>query len=142
MNKNKLILPISIIVGCIILGGFYYASQNNKNNSFIKDGKLIKDNINNLSAEKASSLVNLYYNQSTGELYPILPNGVSPHTCVWTIWGDHGSETTLVTKNSFIDKNTDPIIESNKFLPPRVPIYVTCVDWENNNYHGVIGENK
>jgi len=26
MNKNKLLLPISILLGCIILGGFYYAS--------------------------------------------------------------------------------------------------------------------
>ncbi len=27
MSKQKLILPISILLGCIILGGFYYASQ-------------------------------------------------------------------------------------------------------------------
>ena len=27
MDKYKLILPISILLGCIILGGFYYASQ-------------------------------------------------------------------------------------------------------------------
>ena len=27
MDKNKLVLPISILVGCIILGGFIYASQ-------------------------------------------------------------------------------------------------------------------
>ena len=32
MDKNKLILPISILLGCIILGGFYYASQINKQN--------------------------------------------------------------------------------------------------------------
>ncbi|GEM_PF-6667152 len=30
MEINKLILPISIIVGVIILGGFYYASEANK----------------------------------------------------------------------------------------------------------------
>jgi hypothetical protein len=33
MNKNKLVLPISILLGCIILGGFYYVSQLNKQNS-------------------------------------------------------------------------------------------------------------
>ena len=33
MHKNKLILPISIILGTVILGGFYYASQVNKQNS-------------------------------------------------------------------------------------------------------------
>lgn len=27
MDKNKLVLPISILLGCIILGGFFYASQ-------------------------------------------------------------------------------------------------------------------
>ncbi len=27
MSKQKLILPISIIAGCIILGGFFYATQ-------------------------------------------------------------------------------------------------------------------
>ena len=30
MDKNKLVLPISILLGCIILGGFYYLSQVNK----------------------------------------------------------------------------------------------------------------
>ncbi len=33
MNQKKLILPLSIIVGCIILGGFIYASQINKQRS-------------------------------------------------------------------------------------------------------------
>lgn len=30
MNKNKLVLPISILLGSIILGGFYYSSEQNK----------------------------------------------------------------------------------------------------------------
>lgn len=33
MDKHKLILPISILLGCIILGGFFYASQINKQKS-------------------------------------------------------------------------------------------------------------
>jgi type II secretory pathway pseudopilin PulG len=33
MNKGKLVLPISILLGCIILGGFYYASEANKQRS-------------------------------------------------------------------------------------------------------------
>ncbi|MDO8486208.1 MAG: hypothetical protein Q7S77_00715 [Candidatus Staskawiczbacteria bacterium] len=36
MDKHKLILPVSIILGCIILGGFYYASQLNKQSSIEK----------------------------------------------------------------------------------------------------------
>ncbi len=31
MKKEKLILPVSIIFGCVILGVFFYASQINKN---------------------------------------------------------------------------------------------------------------
>lgn len=30
MDKNKLLLPISVLMGCIILGGFYYAGELNK----------------------------------------------------------------------------------------------------------------
>lgn len=33
MDKHKLVLPISILFGCIILGGFYYASEANKQKS-------------------------------------------------------------------------------------------------------------
>ncbi len=38
MDKHKLILPISILLGCIIIGGFYYVSQVKKQ----KSGKQIK----------------------------------------------------------------------------------------------------
>ena len=55
--KNKFILPISIIVGCIILGGFYYAVQKNyqkqedlsqeKKSEYIlwKEKKMSEDNL-------------------------------------------------------------------------------------------------
>lgn len=33
MDKNKLVLPICIIVGSIVLGGFYYMSELNKQES-------------------------------------------------------------------------------------------------------------
>ncbi len=33
MDKHKIILPISILLGCIILGGFFYAIQVNKQKS-------------------------------------------------------------------------------------------------------------
>jgi len=36
MKKEKLILPISILLGCFILGGFYYASQISKQKSIEK----------------------------------------------------------------------------------------------------------
>jgi len=36
MDKNKLVLPISILLGCIILGGFFYASQLSKQQSIEK----------------------------------------------------------------------------------------------------------
>ena len=33
MDKHKIILPVSILLGCIILGGFYFASQVNRQKS-------------------------------------------------------------------------------------------------------------
>ncbi len=30
MKENKLVLPVSILLGCIILGSFYYASEVNR----------------------------------------------------------------------------------------------------------------
>ncbi len=39
MNNNKLVLPISIMLGCVILGGFYYATQINKQQSIEKQQK-------------------------------------------------------------------------------------------------------
>ena len=83
--------------------------------------------------------VELFYNKSTGELYPLLPQDAAPHTCVWTIWGDHGSDTKLVTEKPFISAATHASIRSNNFLPPRMPIYVTCVDWQNTTYRGSFG---
>ena len=40
MDKNKLVLPFSILLGCIILGGFYYASQINKQRSIEKQQQI------------------------------------------------------------------------------------------------------
>lgn len=39
-NKNKLILPISILLACLILGGFYFASQISKQKSIEKQQAL------------------------------------------------------------------------------------------------------
>ncbi len=40
MDKNKLVLPISILLGCLILGGFYYMSQVNKQQSIEKQQQI------------------------------------------------------------------------------------------------------
>ena len=40
MDKNKLVLPISILLGCIILGGFFYASQLSKQESIEKQQQI------------------------------------------------------------------------------------------------------
>lgn len=88
--------------------------------------------------------IDLFYNQSTGELYPIFSEEtVKPHTCVWTFWGDHGSDMTLTTtaeKGHFITNETDPFIKMNSFLPPRMPIYINCTDWQNNTFQGSLGD--
>lgn len=40
MEKNKLIFPVSILLGCIILGGFYYMSHVNKQRSIQKQQQI------------------------------------------------------------------------------------------------------
>lgn len=40
MDKSKLILPISILLGCLILGGFIYASQLSKQKSIEKQQQI------------------------------------------------------------------------------------------------------
>ncbi len=39
MNKNQLILPVSILLASLILGGFYYATQLSKQKSIEKQKK-------------------------------------------------------------------------------------------------------
>jgi nitrogen fixation-related uncharacterized protein len=40
MEKKKFILPVSIIIGCIIIGGFFYVSQINKQQSIERQQEL------------------------------------------------------------------------------------------------------
>lgn len=40
MDKNKLVLPITILLGCMILGGFIYASQLSKQQSIEKQQQI------------------------------------------------------------------------------------------------------
>lgn len=127
-GKIVLFLCIALIISSTVL--LFYP----KNNVGIESSQEKIQDAGN------KNIVKLVYNESTGELYPILPEGVSIHSCVWTISGDHGSDTKLVTDSSFIDNETDEKIKNNNFLPPRVPIYVSCVDWQNNVYSGSIGE--
>ena len=39
-NINKLLLPATVLIGCVILGGFYYLSQVSKQNSIEKQQKV------------------------------------------------------------------------------------------------------
>ncbi len=41
--NNKLILPITILIACIILGGFYYATEVSKSNSIERQAKAAQD---------------------------------------------------------------------------------------------------
>ncbi len=130
-GKIILFLCIGLIISS---AGFLFYPKNNSDSNNVQENKEI------LQDASQNSNVKLTYNNSTGELYPILPEGSSVHSCVWTIWGDHGSDTVVITKSAFLDKSSDEAIELNNFLPPRVPIYMTCVDWENKVYSGAIGE--
>ena len=52
MNKHKLILPISIILGCIILGGFYYFAETKSYNEYVINKKTKKNGEKNFCFEK------------------------------------------------------------------------------------------
>jgi hypothetical protein len=143
---KNIILSLSIV---LILGG---CALTNNEVACQLDTKPIEKNINttkeSMPEKKTQIEVELYYNGRTGELYPIFTNDNGAHTCVWYISGDHGSDSVVITREGnmynmesydymgHLLSNNIEIIKSNNFLPPRVPIYVTCVDWQNNSYYG------
>ncbi len=148
MKKKILTAIIIVAILLISVSIFYYLViflpqnhreiielQSQKEQDKMRQNKIGQEEITKYQVE-------LFYNKATGELYPSLPEDVNPHTCVWTIWGDHGSEIKLATDSLWISEETDPKIKLNKFLPPRVPIYVTCIDWQNYAYQGVIEDYK
>ncbi len=57
-SKNKLILPTTIILASIILGGFIYASQLSKQQSIEKQNQAILDEKQQTAKDKASALNN------------------------------------------------------------------------------------
>lgn len=142
--RKQILLSVSILLGCIILGGFYYVSQVNKQKSIIKqlESALLESNMIAEQKEKQVVKVELYYNNSTGELYPLLPDDVEINVCAWDIWGDHGSDLMFSTNESIITNESNEFIKLNNFLPPRVPIYMTCIDRQNRVYQGAIAEYK
>lgn len=53
MDRNKLIIPISILLGAIILGGFFYATQVNKQNSIERQQQLKAEEDKRVAEAKA-----------------------------------------------------------------------------------------
>ena len=138
--KNKILVGL-LFIG-LILSVFYnfYADSKVKSirnyfNEVLQENKEFADINNGLLRQSMPVVLN--YNARTGELFANIPSDVE-HTCVWTIWGDHGSQFTLTTDYALLSINNNPQMES--FLPPRVPIYMTCIDWGNKSYYGKIGE--
>lgn len=79
MNKQKLILPMSILLGCIILGGFYYASEANKKTAIDKlqvvkpeEENMADDFTKKIECEKyrdpIAKRINQYNNSQTPEI--------------------------------------------------------------------------
>ena len=68
MDKNKLILPITIVSACIILGGFYFASQISKQRSIEKQQQIeIEQEEQDRTAEKLQEIVQQQYEEQTKE---------------------------------------------------------------------------
>lgn len=53
MDKNRLILPIAILIASIILGGFFYASQLNKQKSIERQQEIKLQDDKRVAKEKA-----------------------------------------------------------------------------------------
>lgn len=95
MDRKKIILPISILLGCIILGGFFYAGQVNKQQSIerqqilkqmedrrIEDAKAEQDKAketfsNNLKCQTLLKDLKQRWNNVVGIYYDELQN-----TCI------------------------------------------------------------
>jgi Na+-translocating ferredoxin:NAD+ oxidoreductase RnfG subunit len=84
MDKNKLVLPISILLGCIILGGFYYASESNiqKQQQAVLQAQTEKNNAdeffnNNLKCQDLLKDLKQRWNNVVGIYYDDIQN-----TCI------------------------------------------------------------
>jgi nitrogen fixation-related uncharacterized protein len=69
-NINKLSIPASILIGCVILGGFYYFTQVNKQNSIerqqqaeLSDAK--EKQARDFSASQKEACLNIYKQESS-----------------------------------------------------------------------------
>lgn len=150
-----ILLLISFTLAGVFMTFFYYQKLTRIQEDLdVAKKQNIEALIKNNELSQKSIPVKLEYNQSTGELFPMFNNDTEPHTCVWSIWGDHGSDSVVITRQGdmynmdsydyfghLLSDNIE-IIKVNKFLPPRVPIFVNCVDWQNVVYYGSIGEYK
>jgi hypothetical protein len=165
MIRKKIKLILFIIIFLLLTSSVYFLIQNNniKNKNIELESELknnqkklmwIKEINDTAFKESVKSFyaVELFYNGRTGELYPIFEDYMNPHTCVWSIWGNSGSETVVITRGGnmynmdsydymgHVLSDNIKAIKNNKFLPPRLPIYLTCIDWNNVVYKSAIGK--
>jgi len=72
MDKiNKLILPATILIASLILGGFFYASQTNKQRSIEKQQLIKIKNEKRIEEAKAEQVKKEYTAKRKGECYDI-----------------------------------------------------------------------
>ena len=71
MSKDKLVLPISILVGCIILGGFLYMSQLSKQRSIEKQQEIKLQEDRRTEEVKAEQTKKEYVAKRKNECYDI-----------------------------------------------------------------------
>jgi len=71
IDKNKLVLPISILIASIILGGAYYASQVNKQQSIERQQQIELEAERQEAEAKAEQEQKEYVAKRKGECYDI-----------------------------------------------------------------------
>ena len=143
MNKQRIILSASILLGCIILGWFYYASQTMTlrntvsepygENSPLSSSGADSSDINpgtNIKIEVTAVKVNPFYNGEEGFSLSI-PSG-NNSTCIWTYSGGNAvvPYKEITNANTATEKHT---ILSGDFYD----FMVVCVDDWGNRFIGV-----
>lgn len=92
MDKHKLNLPVTILLGCVILGGFYYASEVSKQGSIerqqlidLQTKKAQQDDLNQKEENRKSALDSCLsiaqeeYDKNTKNVPPTAVMIIGPH---------------------------------------------------------------
>lgn len=109
MDKNKLILPISILLGCTILGGFFYATQINKQESIERQQQI------DLQAKKEANQIKLKFEEEKYKAEIAAGGKEQQKEIEQTIQHDEENKTEIYRKEC-IKKREETITDFENFM--------------------------